>query len=212
MTGNTIEKFDPTGIPVGTFGGGYSCDPGTLAFDAAGNTYVGQASCLGSVLKFSATGQPLGSYAVAGDRAGAFKVELAPDGCTLFYTSWSAYVRRFDVCTNTQLPDFNLAPLDAAAQLRVLPDGGVLVATAPAIVRLDASGAIVRSYGLDPSIAPYWVGLDLVGDGTFWATDKNSSYGLPFQGRYVYRFDLATGAVLQSFSTGTTVVDVVVMR
>ena len=75
-----------------------------------------------------------------------------------------------------------------------------------------ASGAIVRSYGMDPSIAPYWVGLDLVGDGTFWATDKNSTYGLPFQGRYVYRFDLATGAVLQSFSTGTTVVDVVVMR
>ena len=61
-----------------------------------------------------------------------------------------------------------MAPLDAAAQVRVLPDGGVLVATAPAIVRLDASGALVRTYGLDAWVSQYWLGLDLAGDGTFW--------------------------------------------
>jgi hypothetical protein len=41
----------------------------------------------------------------------------------------------------------------------------------------------------------YWGGLDLVGDGTFWASNAYSAG--------IYRFDLQSGAVLTSFNTGT---------
>jgi hypothetical protein len=58
-----------------------------------------------------------------------------------------------------------------------------------------------------PGATRFWSGLDLVGDGTFWAADYYSSD--------VYRFDLASGVVLSSFNTGTaplTVVSVAVVK
>jgi hypothetical protein len=41
----------------------------------------------------------------------------------------------------------------------------------------------------------WWTGLDLVGDGTSWAVNSVRSK--------VYKFDLASGAVLAGFSAGT---------
>jgi hypothetical protein len=61
------------------------------------------------------------------------------------------------------------------------------------IARLDASGALVQTYSGPPE-STLWAGLDLVGDGTFWAANY-------FSGN-VYKFDLASGVVLGSFSTG----------
>ena len=72
------------------------------------------------------------------------------------------------------------------------------------IARLDSGGRLVRTYDLagEPDL---WIGLDLVGDGTFWASNYGSSD--------VTRFDLATGAPLATINTGTpttTVKDVLV--
>jgi outer membrane protein assembly factor BamB len=206
--GNTVEKFNITGMSQGTVGSGYSCNPHALAFDAAGNLYVGQADCTGNILKFS-LGQPPTAYAVAAENRGSFWIDLASDGCTIFYTSWGPDVKRFDVCANTQLADFNLSPMPGGATqgLRLLPDGGVLVSSGAVVARLDATGALVQTYDVSTGEAQYWVGLDLVGDGTFWAVNYYSSN--------VYKFDLTTGAVLASFNTGTptaTAVDVRVSR
>ena len=114
-------------------------------------------------------------------------------------------VKRFDVCTDTQLADFNRAPLPGGEThgLRVLPDGGVLVTSGAVVSRLDSTGALVQTYRVSTGEPQYWAGVDLVGDGTFWAVNYLSSN--------VYKFDLTTGAVLASFTTGTpaqTVVDV----
>jgi hypothetical protein len=135
-------------------------------------------------------------------------MDLAPDGCTLFYTSYGPNVKRFDVCAAAQLPDFNLAPLPGGVthDLRVLPDGGVVVSSGQVVARLDASGALARTYAGPPENT-LWSGLDLVGDGTFWAANYYASN--------VYRFDLETGDVVASFNTGTrpnTAVDVLVWR
>jgi len=209
-TGNTIEKFNSMGTSQGTFGGGYNCNPSALAFDAAGTAYVGQADCAGAVLKFSTGGQPLAAYFVAAERRASFKIDLAADGCTLFYTSWGPNVKRFNVCTQTQLPDFNLAPMPGgeAIGLRLLPDGGVLVSSGAVIARLDASGALVQTYSLATGAPQYWFGLDLVGDGTFWAVNNVTSS--VSSNDNVYKFNLATGAVQASFNTGTPVIDVAV--
>lgn len=202
--GNTVEKFNTSGVSRGTVGSGYDCNPHALAFDAAGNLYVGQADCTGRIVELS-MGQPPATYAVAAENRGSFWVDVGSDGCTIFYTSWGPNVKRFNACTKTQLADFNAAPMPGGETqgLRVLADGGVLVSSGAVIARLDATGAIAQTYSVSTGPAQYWAGLDLVGDGTFWAIDYYTSN--------VYKFDLTTGAVLASFNTGTaaqTAVDV----
>jgi outer membrane protein assembly factor BamB len=191
-----VERFDANGNLLGTFGSGYNGDPSTMAFDAAGNAYVGQADYTGAILKFDAAGNLVASFTVAAELRGTDHIDLASDGCTIFYSSRGHNILRFNVCTNTQLPNFNSQPLpgDAAYHLRILPDGGVLVADSAVIVRLDASGNQIQTYTA-PGEPNLWGGLDLVGDGTFWASNAYTDN--------IYKFDLTSGAVLASFNTGT---------
>jgi hypothetical protein len=195
-SGNTVARFDAAGNLLGTFGSGYNCNPSSLDFDPAGNVYVGQADCSGDILKFDTAGNRLASFdALVGVR-GADHIDLAPDGCTMFYSNWTRFIQRFDVCANTQLPAFNAQPLpgETAFHLRILPDGGVLVADSQVIVRLDAAGNQVRTYFLTTE-SNWWTGLDLAGDGTFWAVNTVTAN--------VYRFNLDSGAVLSGFNAGT---------
>jgi hypothetical protein len=206
-SGNTTEVFNVQGESIGSFGTGYDCDPHAIVFAASGAAYVGQAGCSGDVLKF-VPGQPPVRFNVAWDSFGSFWIDLAPDGCMLYYTSWGPNVKRFNVCTGLQRSNFNRAPLPGAEghDLRVLPDGGVLVSSGGVIARLNSSGTLIRTYSIPGETRP-WTGLDLVGDGTFWAGNYESSN--------VYRFDLGTGSVLDSFNTGTpphTVVGIRVMK
>jgi YD repeat-containing protein len=205
LPGNTIERFNLLGVPMGTFGTGYNCNPSSVDFDTAGNVYVGQADCTGDVLKFSPTGVLLATYDVLVQARGSDHIELAPDNCTLYYSSRgvppNADILRYNVCTGTQMTKFNTASLpDSPFHIELLPDGGLLVANGTAgITRLDASGNFVRTYftPVPPgSGGNLWGGVDLAPDGTsFWASNG-------FNGDIV-RFDLATGAVLNFFNTGT---------
>jgi len=195
MSGNSFERFDQNGTPLGAFGSGYNCNPYSITFAPSGNAYVGQADCSGELLEFSATGTLLRRMHPQPQNRGTAWVALAADGCTLFYTSQGANVKRYDVCFDLQRADLNAVPLAGMAhQFRVLPDGGVLVATELAVVRFDAGGILVRTYDQlgEPDL---WYGVALVGDGTFWTSNYGSSS--------VYHFDLATGAVLGSFNVGT---------
>lgn len=207
-TGNSVEKFDTTGNSQGAFGNSYWCNPYAVIFDGAWRAYVGQGDCSGDILVFNALGGFQTAFDVAPDNRGSARIDLASDGCTMFYTSQGFNVKRFNVCSNLQLPDFNTAPIPSgeAWGLRTLPDGGVLVACRTMIARLNAAGDLVQTYDV-PSELRLWQGLDLGGDGTFWASNFGSSK--------VYRFDIATGDVLWSFNTGAptnTVEDVLVKR
>ena len=203
-TGNTVEKYTATGLPAGRFGGSYDCNPHAIVFDRTGTAYVGLAGCSGAIVKLAPGAAPV-SLAVAPDNQGAFWIDLAADGCTMFYTSWGPNVKRYDVCARVQLANFNRAPVPGgvAHDLRVLPDGGVIVASGEVVARLDASGTLVQTYQI-PGEPSLWSGLDLAGDGTFWAGNYLSSN--------VYRFDLATGAVRARFNTGTPAHTVVGIR
>jgi hypothetical protein len=206
--GNSVEKFSPQGISLGAFGSGYDCNPYAFAFDRLGNVYVGQADCSGDLRQLDLSGTFRTAFDVASEGRGSARIDLAADGCTMFYTSQGPNVKRYDVCSRRQLPDFNVAPVPGGytGSLRILPDGGLLVATADDVTRLDSAGRAVRRYDLadEPDL---WIGLDLAGDGTFWAANYGSSD--------VCRFDLATGTLLGRFNAGTpttTVKDVLVKR
>jgi hypothetical protein len=196
VTGNTVEKFNSLGQSMGAVGTGYNCDPHTIAFTSADIAYVGQAGCRKTLLKFlPGQAEPIELFP-AEEAQGIFWMDLAPDGCTMYYTSVGPNVKRFDVCNNVQMTDFNITALPGAFthDLRLLPDGGILVANGEVITRLNAAGLVVRTYQGPPE-STLWAGLDLVGDGTFWAANYFSST--------IYRIDLASGSIVDSFNTGT---------
>jgi len=191
-----VTKFTPAGSPS-SFGSGYTGHPESIVFDAAGNAYVGQADATGaSLLKFDSTGLPVASFSPAPEIRGTDWIDLAPDQCTVYYTSEGTSVKTFNVCTNSQGADFATGlPGSTAYTLRLLPGGGALVADTETIVRLDANGSVVQQYD-DPAATGLWFSLALDPDGkTFWAGDPTTGE--------VAHFNIATGSLLSTFTTTT---------
>jgi sugar lactone lactonase YvrE len=201
LSGNNVVKFDPNGNLIGSFGSHtYDCNPASIVFDMGGNAYVGHADCSGNIFKLDSHGNLLARYDVAVENRGSSHILLGPDQCTMYYTSESPNVKRFNVCTNTQMPDFNTAPLpdgiEGAEQFALLPGGGLLVANFSVIARLDASGNLVRTYNA-PGNTHCWLGMALDTDGTsFWASNWCDSSAT--------RFDLATGNTIESHVASDT--------
>jgi len=195
FSANAVSKFDPNGALLGDFGSGYNSHPESILFDSLTNAYVGQADGSKQILEFNAFGAPITSFSPTTESRGTDWIDLAADECTMHYTSEGHLVKTFNVCTNTQGSDFASGlPGSVAFAHRILPDGGELVADTGEIVRLDSSGAVVQTY--DASGENTWFALNLDPDGTsFWSANFGTSN--------VYHFDIASGAILGSFSTGT---------
>lgn len=202
-----VVKFDNAGNFLGTFGGGYSGGPESIVRDFVGNFYVGQADGTHQVLKFDAAGNPLGSFSPAIDQRGTDWVDLAADQCTLFYTSEGKLIKRFNVCTNTQLADFATLPIDGvnpginpsgsvAYALRILPDQTVLVAASKQVFHLDTAGNVIQTYPNSTfSGSGVLFALNLDADlQSFWTADLNTGQ--------VFRVNIGTGALITSFNAG----------
>ena len=131
------------------------------------------------------------TYSVAVENAGTNWIDLTADGKTIFYTSEGRLIKRFDVFNNAQLLDFvdlgNAGgPNVRLFALRLLPDGGLLVADKKNIKRLNNAGTVVKEY--DAAGQNDWRSLNLdPNKSSFWAGDATS-------GRF-YRFNIATGAI-----------------
>jgi uncharacterized repeat protein (TIGR01451 family) len=181
----SVSEFDTNGDFIGFFGSGYNT-PESILFDKSGNAYVGNVG--GDTLKFDSGGNLLASFATGRTDW----IDLAADQCTLFYTDESGVIHRYDVCSDSPLPDF----ADGGGQyaLRLLPSGGLLVASSGVINRFDGSGNITQSY--DTAGEDCWFALNLDPDGTsFWSAD--------FCTADFVKFDISSGDVLESFNTGT---------
>ncbi len=172
----------------------------SLLFDAAGNLYVSHAdgdpvSTGTAVHKYTAAGTLLQEFNVVTERRGSDWLELAANQTTLFYTSEGRRIRRYDVAASVQLPDFvflsgGLFSGNVAYAFRLLPPGdgggGLLVADAAEIKRLNGSGVVVQTY--DAAGEDNWFALNLDPNGTsFWSGDLTT-------GQF-YRFNIATGAI-----------------
>ncbi len=196
FSSQVVSKWDNNGNLVnGSFMTGGNQSPESIVRDQSGNAYVGQADGTGDIRQYNiATGAFVTSYNPTVGPRGTDWVDLAADQKTIYYTSEGGLIRRFDVSTNTQLANFNA--IDAGGNmyaLRILADGGVLVAHTSDVLRYDSNGVLIHTYNfahfgtlfalnLDPDGTSFWTG-DLGGDNT------------------VFRIDIATGAVITSFST-----------
>jgi hypothetical protein len=168
--------------------------PESIVFARDGSYYVGHQATGVSLRRFTGAGTPAGTFSPAGP---ASLIDLSADQRTMFYVSRvpgaaPPRIRRFDVRTNANLPDFaNLGGADRTiADFKLLPpgdgSGGAIVAQTRSIKMVDGSGRVVREY--DRTGEDTWFGVALDPDGkSFWA--QTTSPG------NVYRFDIATGAV-----------------
>ncbi|MBI2823039.1 MAG: DUF11 domain-containing protein, partial [Acidobacteria bacterium] len=189
---NSVFKFDINGNRIGRFGEGYSF-PESIVIDLAQNIYVSNAGA-NRLFKFNAAGTLLDTYTLEIEDRGVDWIDLAADQRTMFYTSEGKQIKRYDVASKTQLPDFNTTPLPGrqAFALRLLPGGGLIVADSQSVLRLDAGGNVVQSY--DAPGEDFWFAVNLDSDGrSFWS-------GNILTGK-VYRFDIQSGAVLTSWDS-----------
>jgi len=200
FSASTVSRYVGPGDPH-THSIYATTDPGSavesILFDNTGNFYVGQADGTGDILRFDAAGNPVGRYDVARERRGSDWIDLAADQRTIYYTSEGHRVLRYDVSTSTQLSDFASGlPGSVAYALRLLSDGGALVADTEYIVRLNSSGSVIQTY--DYGTNNSWFALNLDPDGTsFWSGDFGT-------GDFT-KFDIATGNVLGAYNAGGAV-------
>jgi streptogramin lyase len=192
---NNMTKFDNAGnVLVHPFGSGFGSAPESCVRNATGSIYVGQANDSGDILKFSAAGAPQGSFDAATELRGTDWIDLAADQCTIYYTSEGTSVKRFNVCNNTQLSNFATGlPGPNAYALRLLPDGGALVADTDRVVRLNSSGNVTQTYLASNYDSSFLFALNLDPDGnTFWTADILT--GL------ITRINIATGNQVTQFN------------
>ncbi len=203
-----VARFNNRGVFIGLFGSGYAAEPESICFDAQTNAYVGQASFNDApnngapnstpILKFDSLGNAAGKFFADRESRGTDWVDLGADQCTLYYTSEGTHVKVFNVCTGTQLPDFNSTPLVGAAAYahRLLANGDTLVADSSQIARLDDTGTLIQTYTVTNE--GNFFALNLDPDGTnFWSADLVSGD--------VYKFNIDSGHILTHFNAGGTV-------
>jgi hypothetical protein len=178
----------------------------SCVYDRAGNVYIGIAGANGAadssvpVRKFDHYGNLLDTFVLPTGTRGTDWIDLAGDQCTLYYTSEDTSVRRYNACTRTVLTVFATGltgPYCYAIRLR--PNREVMVACQDAVHRLSAQGVNLKTYpraDIGEANANGLFAMNLDPDGTsFWTAGFSSGN--------VYHVDIASGAVLGSFNSGT---------
>ena len=175
----------PHSTPVSIVPGTVPNRPFSIVFNDAGHFFVGSVSQ--TIEEYDAAGANVASH-VMNPGSGATYLDLTADQHTLF-TAGGRRIMRFDLLSDTQLADFGpgLPPISSgeAVGLRLLPDGGLLVADTEDVKRLDNTGAVVQRYRV-PGETGQWQTLSLDPDGlTFWS-------GTHFT-HNIYRFSIEGG-------------------
>ena len=166
----TMSKHGPDGRIIDrSWGGRFSRNPESCVVDGDGNVYTGEVFGENRIRKFDPSGRLLASYRPKVADKGVDWIELAADQCTMFYTSESNAVMRYDVCRDHQLPDFARGLGHRACfALRLRENGELLVACTSKVYRLSPGGEVIGSFtipnevlfamNLDPDGEHFWTG------------------------------------------------------
>jgi hypothetical protein len=190
FSGSSVSKLAGPSDPhtATLFGSGYAT-PESIVFNAAGEVYVGNLS--NGIRHYDAAGNFLGSV------IGSTRVDwmdLSADQHTMLYTQEGTAIHTVNLLTGVAGPDFvsGIAGGEAFA-LRILSDGSVLLADDEMVRRFNSSGTQIQTYSVAGVGGIF--SLNLNNDGTsFWTGS--------FENGILYRFDIASGALLQTLNTG----------
>jgi hypothetical protein len=198
FSNNSMSRIPQTGPVQYPWGSGFNADPESCVVSVDPNTnqtvvYVGQADGTRDVLKFDLTGAPLASYNVATENRGSDWIDLAADKCTLFYTSEGEDIKRYNVCTSTQLSNFATVPLGECYALRIRANGEVMVACTNQVYRLSPAGTLLQTYPKPITESSFLFAMNLDPNGTsFWTAGYATGN--------IYRYDITSGAVITTFA------------
>ena len=199
FTDDSMSRIPQVGIVQHPWGGGFNQHPESCVVSSLDPVtfltvvYVGQQDGSKDVLKFDLSGVLLASYDVATEVSGSDWIDLAADGCTLFYTSGGDSIKRFDVCTTMQLPDFATGLLGPCDALRIRATGEVFVACSNNVFRLSPLGTVIQTYPKPVTETSFLFALSLDPDGsTFWTAGYDTGN--------VYRYDITTGLIITTFT------------
>ncbi len=193
FTDQSISKFDGAGNLIQSRWATIDGAIESCVLDKNGNLYVGEDSDTGgNLVKVDSNGHVVQTYTPDKEGSGADDIDLAADQCTMYYTSESGNVQRFDVCQNKQLPDFNSPSGDLGTtcyNLRIRPNGEVLVACDLNVLRLGPDGSIKQRYAPADvsSSAGGLFALNLDNDGQHFFTAT-------YQEGRIWRIDIDSGA------------------
>jgi hypothetical protein len=170
-------------------------DSRNCVVDGSGNVFVARLGL--RLTKYDTEGNPLQTFDIRVSGFG-LAIALGPDGCTMYYGSFSALgtsIGRFNVCTNSQESLFTLD--DYVDELRVLPNWEVLTTYDSNGLLYGVSGHFVRKYVSGSQDALRYMALD--SDGTsFWMCCGRPS--TPFIEGPVFRFDIRSGQLLAEWN------------
>lgn len=189
--GNLVNK---AWAPPSTFTG----HPESCAIDNSGDVYVGQTDGA-AIYKFSSTGTLLNTYFPTAHDRGIDWLDLAADQCTIYYNGEGSTVRTFNVCTNTQGPDFASGLASPCFALRILPGGDVLTACFSGVYHLSNTGSVISFFPASTFSPPesQLFALNIDPDGTsFWTAGYSSGN--------IYHIDIASGTQLGEFNAAHT--------
>jgi hypothetical protein len=185
----TMSKFSNNGTLLAATFGSFNNNPESCLIINGNTMFTSEVGGTGDILKLNLSGTQLASY----DTPRSDWIDLASDQCTMFYTDEGPSIHRFNVCTNTALPNFtNDGPNFYA--LRILPNGDVLVAAGPSVKRFNSAGTeILPAY--TASGESVFFALNLDPDGThFWSGGIGTGI--------IYKFNLTpVGPPVLSFSS-----------
>jgi len=209
VTNNVLLRHgieDPqNGIAEMNIAGESGAQPTSVAFDSAGNSYVGNAGGNGLIQEYSPTGSfvqtlPAGTNNLS---AGSPWIDLSADGSTMYFTNGSSIINQF-LLSSSSITSFATIVGANLYALRVLPaattNGGVLLVAAVSngssnIQLLNASGSTVQAYSVAGENNFQVLTLDSNGT-SFWAGNP-TTYNF-------YRINLATGNIEVSVNTGVS--------
>ena len=198
-TAGTMTEFDADGdVVTSPWAGPWNKHPETCEALADGTIVVGEVD--GSpqrITKWSADGLTLlDTNSPAVDGRGTDWLDIGTDSCTVKYTSEIDKILAYNICTDTQLPDFATGlPGGTCFALRERANGEVLVACSDMVNRLDSTGTVLQSYTLASMGIPdgFVFALNLDPDGTsFWTAEYGSGA--------VRKVDIGAGTVLKSWT------------
>lgn len=177
------------GHAAGLFGGNLGMKkPEGIVFDNSGNLW-GRERLLGSIKKLDSSGNSLLTLNT-GRRADW--IQLSSDEKRIYYTEdVHNGIKTLNVETGAH--ESPLSSRYGFASFQILPDGGVITAHKGKVKRLDSLGRLVASY--DVAGVDKWFAVDL-------DTDSKSFWAGSYLNDTLYKFDIATGTVLQTIDTG----------
>jgi hypothetical protein len=190
---DTISEFDSGGNLLNATFATAPTTAESCAVDIHNNMFVGGPGAA-AIYEFNSTGTLINTFSVTGGSGtgGTDWVDLEIDNCTILYTGEGSEILSYNVCTSTQNPDFATGLPGPCYELRLRPNGDVIVACASEAESLDSSGNVLQTYPVTGSVQLFAMNLD-PDDTTFWTGD--------IQTGEVSRVDIATGNVLTQFNS-----------